>query len=129
MRVRAIDDNNEPKFGRGQDDFLKDVPAAVGQCVKTRLALYTNEWFLNLADGTPWRTQVLGKRTDSVRDPVLRARILGTNGVTGISSYASQHARSTRAFTVQATVDTIYGVAEVDVSRSTPDDIDVRIGR
>ena len=44
---------------------------------------------------------------------MIRTRILGTQGVTGIESYASQVNRETRAFTAQATIDTVYGKAVI----------------
>ena len=128
MRVRKLDPNGDFSWGHGQSDFLVNTPQAVGQCVQTRLELYTGDWFLNLAEGTPWRTQVVGKRTESTRDPAVRARILGTQGVTGLDTYASQSDRGTRGFAVQATVNTIYGKTIVATPVSAAN-VDVRQGR
>ena len=113
MRVRALSPDYDMTFGRGQASFLRDTPAAVAQNALTRLELFTGEWFLNTSDGTPWRTQVLGKRTEATRDPAMRARLLGTPGVTSLASYASQTDRQARSFAVQATLNTIYGQATV----------------
>ncbi|KAA2237663.1 hypothetical protein [Salinarimonas soli] len=109
MLYRKLTADGDYSFGRGRADFWRDVPEAPAQAVKTRLHLERGEWFLDLDEGTPWRTRVLGRRTADTRDPVTRARILGTTGVTGISAYSSRLDRETRAFTAQATIDTAYG--------------------
>ena len=116
-------------FGQSQANFLKDVPAAPAQVVKTRLLLYLGDWFLSTADGTPWRTQVLGKYTDALRDAAMRSRILGTQGVTSIVTYASQIDRAKRAYTVQAQLDTLYGRTFVNATVPIGTDVDVRQGR
>lgn len=118
MRVRRLSPPNlgnpsegrDMQFGRGALDYIVDQPEAPAQCVETRLQLYTGEWFLDLTEGTPWRTQVLGKRTGDTRDPVIRARMLETQGVTGIAGYDSRLDRETRGFTVAALLDTTYGL-------------------
>lgn len=114
MRVRRLDPKTyDMTFGQGQANFFRDVPDGPAQCVLTRLELRLGEWFLDTSDGTPWNTRVLGKYTASTRDPVIRARILGTQGVTGIAAYGSQLDRNTRKFAVQATIDTQFGAATV----------------
>lgn len=102
-------------FGKGPGGFWVDVPDAVGQAVLTRLKLETGQWFLNLEDGTPWNTQVLGKYTADVRDPVIRARILDTQGVQEIIAYSSNLNRETRGFSIDVILDTIYGRAKMVV--------------
>jgi hypothetical protein len=109
MRVRKLDGDGDMQFGFGQSDFWKDVPDAPAQCVMTRLQLKTGEWFLDTREGTPWDTEVLGKYTGSTRDPVIRSRALGTQGVTGILGYVSLLSRDRRAFAVAMQVDTRYG--------------------
>lgn len=109
MRYRALDENGDYSFGRGSDNFLVDSPDAVAQLVQTRLKLWTGEWFLDQTEGTPYKEQVLGKGTSATRDLAIQERILETQGVTGIADYASIVDPSTRAYTVGATIDTIYG--------------------
>lgn len=109
MRYRKLDAAQDRVFGHGQSDFWRDVPDAPAQLVVTRLHMELGEFFLDITDGTPYQTRVLGKYTGSTRDPTIRARILGSQGVTGIASYSSNLDRDTRAFTVNATVDTQYG--------------------
>ncbi len=100
-------------FGRSQADFWRDVPDAPAQAVKTRLQLQLGEWFLDRNEGTPYRTRVLGKFTRNTRDPVLRARILGTRGVTELATYSSQTDSNLRTFNVQATINTLFGTTRI----------------
>jgi hypothetical protein len=140
MRYRKLDPSDDFSFGHGQADFHINTPDAVGQAIKTRLELYTGEWFLDLSEGMPWggfplndavvaRGAVLGSHTQLTRDIALKTRVLGTQGVQSISNYGSSTDTTTRAWSASMTVDTIYGerikvifgvglsgVFEVDVS-------------
>ena len=108
MRYRRLTDGDYT-FGASQADFHHDTPDGVAQAVKSRLALYESEWFLDLTEGTAWNTRVLGTDTSSVYDMTIRARILGTQGVASLISYASQKDPNTRRLGIQAVVDTIFG--------------------
>ena len=81
----------------------------VGQVVSTRLRLWQGQWFLAVTDGMPWQTQVLGKYTGDVRDMAVQDRIYGTPGMVDIQGYNSQLDTQTRAWTVHATLQTVYG--------------------
>jgi len=120
MRYRKLDANGDMQFGHGVGDFWFDQPEAVGQSVKTRLLLFSGEWFLDMRAGTPWggfplndlvvqQGRILGVHTQLSRDAAIRDRILTTDGVTAITSYFSTVDPNTRVYNVQATVDTIYG--------------------
>lgn len=109
MRYRKLDANGDYVIGTGAD-FYQDQPEAVAQAVQTRLGLFAGEWFLDTTDGTPWRTEVLGKYTQDTYDTVVRQRILGTPGVRSITAYASTFDRAARKLTITATLDTIYGL-------------------
>lgn len=110
MRYRKLDANGDYVWGGGLSAFYIDVPEAVAQAAATRLRLGLGEWFLDTTDGTPWRTQVLGKYTGNTRDLVLKSRVLGTTGAVNLSNYSSQvGVRGPRSFTVQMTLNTIYG--------------------
>ena len=122
MRLRKLDLTPDPatgvpaydmSFGRGSRDYWQNVPDAPAQLVLQRMELWQGQWFLDTSDGMPWRTQVLGRGTDSTRDRAIQARILATQGVTGISTYASQVNRDTRADATQVTLTTAY---DADVS-------------
>lgn len=109
MRVRKIDPVLGRQFGGGQQSFWVNVPDAPAQCVLTRLGLWVGDWYLNVDDGTPWATQVIGRYTGSTRDAAVCARILGTPGVSQITLYSSSLNTETRRWTMNATVETLYG--------------------
>lgn len=113
MRYRKLDAAGDMSFGKGQADFHINVPEAPAQAVKTRLALWVGDWFLDLAEGMAWKTKVLGKYTGPTRDVVVRARILGTQGVTAITAYSSNLDRDTRAFSANVSITTVYGETTV----------------
>lgn len=116
MRYRKLDAQGDHVFGHGQADFYRDQAEAVGQAVKTRLGLYTGEWFLDLAEGTPWRTQVLGKYTQNTYDTMLKDRVLSTQGVMSLDSYSSTSDSRARALSVAASISTIYGTTPVEAT-------------
>lgn len=108
MRVRTMDSDNDMTFGRGGQNFLVNNPAAVAQCVGTRMRLWQGEWFLDTAEGTPWLQQVVGRNTGGFYDQVLMARMLGSPGVLSIVSYQSQLDRTTRALTFSSRLETLF---------------------
>lgn len=107
MRYRALSPDGDYTFGQGAANFLVNTPQTVGQAILTRLKLLTQEWFLDVTDGTGYNPLILGKNTQSTRDLEIKSRILRTPGVKQLVSYASQV--QDRGFSVQAVVDTIYG--------------------
>lgn len=111
MRYRKLDASGSRVFGGGQSSFWINQPEAVAQAILTRLRLLQGSWFLDITAGVPWATQILGKGTTSTYDAVLRAAILGTEGVNSMISYSSSLVG--RSLTVNATVDTIYGAVTV----------------
>lgn len=113
MKYRKLDANDDYSFGSGLSNFLIDQPEAPAQAVKTRLMLQTGEWFLDQVEGTPWKTKILGKYTTTTRDPVLRRRMLGTQGVIDLSRYGSQYDPETRKYDVQAEINTVYGATRI----------------
>ncbi|MDE1905305.1 MAG: hypothetical protein KGH75_02485 [Rhodospirillales bacterium] len=113
MRYRKLDANGDYSFGHSQANFYANQVEAVAQAVSTRLKLWAGEWFTDTSDGTPWRTEVLGKYTAATYDTVLKARILGTPGVTQLNSYSSSIDPNARALTVRATISTAYGISQV----------------
>ncbi len=109
MKYRKLDAAGDFAFGHQQSDYWNNVPDAVSQAVLTRLQLFTGEWFLDTSDGTPWRTEVLGKYTLQTYDAVIKDRILNTPGVTQITGYSSLFNGQKRSLTISATISTIYG--------------------
>ena len=116
MRYRKLDANGD--YALGPNVFLTNSPEAVAQAVKTRLALWLGEWFIDTTDGMPWNEQVLGKRLPGKNpDAAIRQRILETQGVTEITSYSSSFEGTTRRLSVAATVTTAYGEATIQTTQ------------
>lgn len=104
-----MDTNEDMRFGHGLADFYLDEPNAVAQSILTRLRFWRGEWFLDSDEGTPWTDDALGVRTRDTILPMIRRRILQTTGVQSIGALAVTIEPETRAATVSATVQTIYG--------------------
>lgn len=107
-------------FGRGLSNFYIDDARGVAQTVETNLRLFVGDFFLDKEAGTPWRTKVLGKYTGAVRDIAIRTHILQVPGVKAITAYSSSLNRDTREFGIRATISTIYGPANVNLSIAEP---------
>lgn len=115
MRYRKLTADGDYSFGNGQQDFYRDVPEAVGQSVLTRLLLWLNEWYLNIDDGTPYMTGILGKHSKTTADVTIQERITTTTGITDISNYTSVIDPQNRDMTVSVDLDTIYGPTKLQV--------------
>lgn len=113
MRYRKLTDTGDMRIGAGAADFLVDSPKAVAQAVKTRLQLWLGEWFLDQSEGTPYQQAVLGKYTGDAIEPAIRARILGTPGVTALDSLEIMIGRDERSAVITATLSTEYGAATI----------------
>jgi hypothetical protein len=117
MRYRRLDANGDMTFGQGLGNFLINSPEAVAQLVLTRLRLSLGEWFYDTSDGTPWATEVLGERTQSTRDIVVRDRVQNTIGVSSIDTYGSLVNPDERSWTAAMTLTTIYGAVAIATAR------------
>jgi len=108
-----MDGNGDMAFGAQQADFFRDQPAAPAQAVLTRLRLWLGEWFIDSSEGTPYQQAVLGMHTQQTAEPAMRRRILETEGVTGIESFAVEYDKEERKATVNAIINTLYGTVTV----------------
>jgi hypothetical protein len=120
MRYRKLDENRDMTFGRSAGNIYHDQVDAVGQAILTRLLLFTGEWFLDRTEGTPWggfpfnrqvveQGRILAEHTQLSRDAAIKDRVISTFGVLAISNYGSSFDPTGRGFSVNMTVDTIYG--------------------
>lgn len=127
MRVRAVDTNGDMKFGGDQASILRNSPDAVGQVVESRLNLWQGQWWLDLLEGTPFEQEVLGRRTENLRDPALQARILDTPGVASIDSFSSTFDANQRGYSVAAKITTVYSAAYQASVASNQTSINVKV--
>lgn len=113
MRVRKQDAEGDYQIGQGQLNFYIDSPQLVGQEIQTRLLLWEGEWFLDQTDGTAWSQEILGYGKSSIRDQIIKARILGTPGVTRLLEFSSSVDPTTRVYAVQGKVLTQFSVQPI----------------
>jgi hypothetical protein len=120
MKYRRLDSTWDMCFGRGNADYLVDSvenPEAVAQAIKTRMLLFTGEWWMNIRDGLPLWQKILGQRVTnkSIIDRILVDRIRGLKlpnnikAITNISNTSSTLDGDTRAYSFSCVVDTVYG--------------------
>lgn len=88
----------------------------MAQAVETRLLLFQGDWFLDAEEGTPYISGVLGNYTQNQADSIIRDRTLNTQGLSDITEFTSAIDPDSRGYSVQETIDTIYGEAEVQVA-------------
>lgn len=115
MKYRKLSPTGDYMFGNGELDFWHDVPEAPGQAAKTRLLLWLGEWFLDTTQGTPYMQGILGKHLQELADATIQDRVLNTQGVTSIENYESEVDPDSRTMIVSMTLNTIYGVTEVQL--------------
>lgn len=118
MRYRALDANGDYQFGQNDAQFFVDVPDAVAQALATRFDLRAGEWYLNLLEGTPYSSGILGENTAGSYDQIIKDRILNTQGVRQILDYSSSR-DANRKLTVTAKVLTIYAQTPVVITLAT----------
>jgi hypothetical protein len=111
MRYRQLDGNGDYTVGL---PFFVNSPQCVAQAISTRLKLWQGEWFLDSTAGTPWRQSILGRSVNP--DAFIKQAILGTQGVTAITSYVSALNSAARVLTVSGTAQTLYSKAPFSVN-------------
>lgn len=128
MRVRALSPTGDYTFGRSQGNFIVNSAQAVAQLIQSALALMQGEWFLNLTVGTPYGAQILGFGTTGLYDMAIQSVILGVQGVTQLSDYASQLDVQTRQLSVQVLVQTSFGPVPISAVVGLPRQPPVPLG-
>ncbi len=92
--VRRLNADHDIHFGKGIRDYATGTESTA-QRVRTALLLIAGEWFLDTSAGTPWFAldgsevrPIMGVPADlGYTEAVLKARILGVDGVTVITSF------------------------------------------
>jgi len=111
ISYRRLDENFEPTWGQGQQDFISDTEA-VAQAIRTRLLLFQGEWWLDTTDGLPLWQQILGTRNSMQSITLLiQDRITGTPHVKSITSITPSFNSVTRQYSFVATVTTTFSTS------------------
>lgn len=113
MIYRREDPDGDYTFGQGDNTFLQNSPECVAQAVYTRLFLCRGEWFLNIAEGTPYLQSVLGKHSSDIYQLAIRDRISQTPGVRAILTFNTINNSNIRRLTYNTILDTLYGTTEI----------------
>jgi len=107
--TRALDASGDPLRGNGLQNFVGNA-YAVAQIIAQRLQLLKGSWWMQLSDGLPLFQSILGvPNTSAGVALILRQRILGTVGVTGIQVLLVNYLPAPRSYTVVAVVQTQFG--------------------
>lgn len=106
MRVRALDENNDWTFGKGQNDY-KTARAAVAQNIKTRLQSFLGDCFFSISSGIDW-FNLLGTKNQLALNLAVSATVLNTTGVLNIVS-SSMRLDTDRRLSFTFSVNTIFG--------------------
>jgi len=94
---------NDLYFDDGGNLVMVTDALAVGQHARQRLQTFEGEWFLDKTAGVPWLTKILGKRYDpALAEAVTKASLLGTDGVTEITTFAVSFGRGARGLFIRS---------------------------
>lgn len=108
MIVRALDGNGDWTFGKGRNDYKKNLHA-ITQNIQTRLSSFLGDCFFDLSAGIDW-WDLLGSKNQIGLSLAVSTTILNTYGVTGILQLQVDLNHVTRVFSVKYRVQTIFSV-------------------
>jgi hypothetical protein len=116
MKYRQLSPTGDYTFGQSLGGFYTDNQQAVIQAIQTRLKLNQGDWFVDITQGVPWNTEVLGKSSPNTRDIVIKSVILGTPGVTGIVPNTWSATFANRRLSITCSVTTIYSATPAPIA-------------
>lgn len=105
MIVRALNSDSDWTFGRGRNDYLRDL-LALTQQLKTRLRSFLGNCFFDQTAGVDW-FNLLGAKDQAALNLNISAVILNTPGVTGMVQL-SANVDLRRNILIQYVVTTAY---------------------
>jgi hypothetical protein len=115
QRVRKLDSNGD--ISLSGDAWLYDIDA-VAQTIKTRLNLFSKEYWRDVSEGTPWIKSIWGKNnsanTLAQKERLLKERIINSDGVISIVEWSSDFSYSDRKLSVSATVLSEFGLIKIE---------------
>jgi hypothetical protein len=106
MITRGVDGANDWLFGKGRNDYKRDI-FAVAQNVKTRLQSFLGDCFFQSNAGIDW-FNLLGDKNLPALELAISSVILNTSGVVGIVEISTTVGDNREVIT-QYTIDTVYG--------------------
>jgi len=113
MIIRNLDVNNDWQFGKGIQDYKRDLDA-IELNIKTRLKSWKGDCFYLPAEGVDYNN-FLDVGTKTFLDSDVKRVILQSEGVIKMTEYESSLDRESRAFSAQATIISIFGTSQIEV--------------
>lgn len=105
MIVRALDINGDWEFGKGKNDYKRDIKALT-QTIKTRCLSFLGDCFFDMTAGIDW-FNLLGGKDQNALELAISSTILNTPNVTGLlqlSLSVSPTRRISITYRVQSTL-------------------------
>lgn len=116
LKCRRVDSDGDMIFGA--DNSLVEGQEAMLQVLKTRLAAAEGEWWEGDDTAVPWYTEIVGFMAPEGRreeiDMMVIDRITDTVGVISVDDI--QSSIENRRYTLECTVQTVYGEIPIEVS-------------
>ena len=113
MIIRNVDTDNDWTFGKGLQDYRRDL-SAIELNIQTRLQSWKSDCFFALAEGVDYNN-FLDVGTKNFLDSDAKRVILQSEGVLKITEYESNLDREDRAFSATATIITIFGIGQIQI--------------
>jgi hypothetical protein len=110
MIFRRLDENDDWTFGKGKNNFLKDLNA-VKLDIKTRLSFWVGDCFFSSTEGVDYNNY-LDVGTKDFLDLDIKKNILKTENVQRITGFESS-IDADRNYSAKAKIMTIYGETEI----------------
>lgn len=104
--VRALDSNHDWQFGKGKNDYKKNLDG-LAQTIKTRLLSFLGDCFFETSAGIDW-FNLLGGKDRIALELAVSTVILNTENVTGIFLLSVTES-VTRNITIRYQVQTTFG--------------------
>lgn len=108
MIVRALDTDDDWTFGKGIQNYRRDLEA-LKQSLKTRILFFQRDCFYALNTGIDWYSYIGGKNVEDAVLISVKERILKTDGILRITAL-DFFLNENRNFSLTFFVDTIFGV-------------------
>ena len=112
MIVRSVDVNNDWTFGKGKNNYRKDLEA-VAQNIKTVLHSFLGDCFFDLRAGIDWFAYNGSKQEEELKIAISTA-ILGVNNIVSINEILAS-VGTDRNFLVQYEVQSSFGTITGEV--------------
>jgi len=109
MIIRNLDGNHDWTFGKGRNDYKRNIPA-VALNIETRLLEFLGDCFFDMGKGIDW-FNLLGSKDQPSLQLAISSVILNTQDVTGLLNLSTNLNPTTRALTVSYEVQTALGTA------------------